>query len=250
MYDAATGSPLPQVEVEMTGEVKVAATTTAAGRFTIEGVPAGTYAISYASARHLPVQVRGLEVVAGAVADANTGMSRRDRPVRTSSTPVRAASPAESVAHSPGGHGGDPDEGLEAGSSRVAGVVARVAGVTSWTEAYSAGRFGSQLRRSALESEGAEAGASEASVIGIEPRVDKPSPNPPADDHQGAQQAAWMRPSHHAAAFESAAVACGSRAATGHSSPRCISAPRSGFPRPLPARPARRSTSVEPARTT
>ena len=189
VYDAATGSPLPQVEVEMTGEVKVAATTTAAGRFTIEGVPAGTYAISYASARHLPVQVRGLEVVAGAVAHANTGMSRRDRPVRTSSTPVLAASPAESVAHSPGGHGGDPDEGLEAGSSRVAGVVARVAGVTSWTEAYSAGRFGSQLRRSALESEGAEAGASEASVIGIEPRVDKPSPNPPADDHQGAQQA-------------------------------------------------------------
>ena len=189
VYDATTGSPLPQVQVEMTGEVKVAATTTAAGRFTIESVPAGTYAISYVSARHQPVRVRGLEVVAGAVADANTGMSRRDPPARTSSTLVRATSPAESVAHFPGGHGGDPEEGLEAGSSRVAGVIARVTGVTAWTKANSASKFGFQLRRSALDSEAAEAGASVALATGIEPRVHKPLPNPPADDHQGVQQA-------------------------------------------------------------
>lgn len=169
MYDAATGSPLPQVEVEMTGAVKVAATTTAAGRFTIEGVPAGTYAISYASARHQPVRVRGLEVVAGAVADADAGMSRRDRPTRTSSEPVRAAPLAASGARSPGGRKAGPEEGLEADS---------------------ASRFGSQFQLSALDSENAEAGVSGASVIGIEPRGDRPSPDPPADDRQDPQQTA------------------------------------------------------------
>lgn len=190
MYDATTGSPLPQVRVELTGEVKVAATTTAAGRFKIEGVPAGTYAISYASARHEPVQVRSLDVVGGAVADADTGMSRRNRPAQTSSTPVRAASPTESVAHSPGGRGGDPEEGLEAGSSRVAEVIARVTGATELTDPVRASEFGSQLRLSALGSENAEAGAGGASVIGIEPRVDKPLPDPPADDRRDPQQAA------------------------------------------------------------
>ena len=190
VYDAATGSPLPQVQVEMTGEVKVAATTTTAGRFKIEGVPAGTYAISYASARHQPVQVRGLEVVGGAVADADTGMARRDRPARTSSTPVRAPSPAESVAHSPGGRRGDPEEGPEAGSSRAAGVVSGVSGATEWTDPDTASEFGSQLRLSALGSETAEAAVSAASVIGIEPRVDKPLPDPPADDRRDPQQAA------------------------------------------------------------
>lgn len=190
VYDATTGGPLPQVQVEMTGEVKVAATTTAAGRFTIEGVPAGTYAISYASARHQPVQVRGLEVVGGAVADADTGMSRRDRPAWTSSTPVRATSPTESVAHSPGGRGGDPEEGLVAGSSRVAGVIVRVTGVTEWNAPDPASEFGSQLRLSALGSENAEAGGSGASVIGIEPRVDKPLPDPRADDRPDPQKAA------------------------------------------------------------
>ena len=188
MYDATTGSPLPKVRIEMTGEVKVAATTTAAGRFTIRGVPAGTYAISYASAGRQPVQVRGLQVVAGAVSDANTGMSGRDRPGRTSSAPVRPTSPDESVEHSPGGQGGDPEEDLGAGSSRVAGVIARVTGVTEWTEANSASKFGSRLRRSALDSEAAGAGG--ALVIGVEPRVDEPLPNPPADDPQGAQPAA------------------------------------------------------------
>ena len=75
VYDASTGNAIPQVRVEMTGEVTVAATTTIEGSFSIEGVPAGVYTVSYHSEHHQGVNVEGLEVVAGEFADASTVMS-------------------------------------------------------------------------------------------------------------------------------------------------------------------------------
>lgn len=77
VYDASTGNAIPQVQVEMTGEVTITATTTIEGSFTLEGVPAGTYTVSYASANHQGVNVQGLEVLAGEIADASTVMSAK-----------------------------------------------------------------------------------------------------------------------------------------------------------------------------
>ncbi len=75
VYDASTGNPIPQVRVEMTGEVTITAVTTIEGSFTLEGVPAGTYTVSYESANHQGVNVEGLEVLAGEIADGSTVMS-------------------------------------------------------------------------------------------------------------------------------------------------------------------------------
>ena len=77
VYDASTGNAIPQVQVEMTGEVTITATTTIEGSFTLEGVPAGTYTVSYASANHQGVNVQGLDVLAGEIADASTVMSAK-----------------------------------------------------------------------------------------------------------------------------------------------------------------------------
>ena len=77
VYDASTGNAIPQVAVEMTGEVTVTATTTIEGSFMISEVPAGTYTVSYESARHQAVNVEGLEVLAGEIADASTVMSSK-----------------------------------------------------------------------------------------------------------------------------------------------------------------------------
>ena len=77
VYDASTGNPIPQVEVEVTGELTVTATTTIEGSFTIDNVPPGTYTVSYKSAHHQAVNVEGLEVLAGEIADASTVMSAK-----------------------------------------------------------------------------------------------------------------------------------------------------------------------------
>ncbi len=77
VYDASTGKAIPQVEVEVTGEVTVTAVTTVEGSFMIDGVPAGVYTVSYLSENHQAVNVEGLEVLAGEVADASTVMSAR-----------------------------------------------------------------------------------------------------------------------------------------------------------------------------
>ena len=75
VYDANTGNAIPQVEVEMTGEVTLTATTTIEGSFTLDGVPAGVYTVSYKSAQYQAVNVEGLEVLADEVADGSTVMS-------------------------------------------------------------------------------------------------------------------------------------------------------------------------------
>ncbi len=77
VYDASTGNPIPQVEVELRGEVTVTAVTTIEGSFAIDGVPVGVYTASYASAHHQAVNVEGLEVIAGEIADASTVMSAK-----------------------------------------------------------------------------------------------------------------------------------------------------------------------------
>ncbi len=77
VYDANTGNPIPQVKVELTGELTVTATTTIEGSFTLDNIPPGTYTVSYQSAHHQGVNVEGLEVIVGAIADASTVMSSK-----------------------------------------------------------------------------------------------------------------------------------------------------------------------------
>ena len=77
VYDASTGNPIPQVKVEMTGEVTITATTSIEGSFMVEGVPVGTYVVGYESANHQGVNVVGLQVLAGEIADASTVMSSK-----------------------------------------------------------------------------------------------------------------------------------------------------------------------------
>ena len=77
VYDASTGNAIPQVRVEMTGDLTVTATTTVEGSFMLEGVPAGIYTVSYQSANHQAVNVEGLVVLAGEIADASTVMSSK-----------------------------------------------------------------------------------------------------------------------------------------------------------------------------
>ena len=92
VYDASTGNPIPQVRVEMTGEVTVTAVTTIEGSFTVDGVPAGTYTVSYESDHHQGVNIEGLEVLAGEIADGSTVMSGKgERTVVTVEASVDAS---------------------------------------------------------------------------------------------------------------------------------------------------------------
>ena len=75
VYDASTGNPIPQVRVEMTGELTVTAITNIEGSFMLDGLPSGTYTVSYESENHQAVNMEGLEVIVGEIADASTVMS-------------------------------------------------------------------------------------------------------------------------------------------------------------------------------
>ncbi len=77
VYDATTGNGIPQVEVELNGELTVSATTNTEGSFMLDGVPAGTYTVQYTSENHQAVNVEGLAVIAGEMADASTVMSSK-----------------------------------------------------------------------------------------------------------------------------------------------------------------------------
>ena len=77
VYDASTGNPIPQVDVEISGEVTITAKTTIEGSFMLEGVPAGSYVVRYQSEHHQAVNVEGLQVIAGEMADASTVMSSK-----------------------------------------------------------------------------------------------------------------------------------------------------------------------------
>lgn len=154
VYDAATGVPLPQVRVEMIGEVTIAATTTNKGAFAVEGVPVGTYRVSYSGANWEPVSVEAVAVIAGEVADASVGMSKRVKASGTSSVASESASDApRALASAPGG----PQR----------------------TNAVSAGSFDLRDRLVALNLNNSETLASAESAIGIDST---------ASDDRGGQQ--------------------------------------------------------------
>ncbi len=74
VYDAATGNPLPQIQVEIAGPATFNVVTDTDGSFTLDAPP-GTYKISYTSDRFRPSSIEGLEVVAGEIADGSTVMA-------------------------------------------------------------------------------------------------------------------------------------------------------------------------------
>lgn len=75
VYDASTGNPIPQVEVEIAGPATITAVTTIEGSYTVEGVPPGTYTVTFKSGHHQAVAVEGLVVVAGEMVDGSIVMS-------------------------------------------------------------------------------------------------------------------------------------------------------------------------------
>ena len=188
MYDAATGVPLPQVHVEVIGEVTVAATTTNKGAFTVEGVPVGTYRVSYAGANHGPVSVEGVAVIAGEVADASAGLAMRVNARGASSAASKTgtlsgprAVPADSSAmNAVSGRGGAPSDDPRA--------LAAVTGGTEWTNAVSAVSSDPHHRLVALNLNNSEARAGAVSAIGIDSIADRHVSKPGAIDDRGGQQ--------------------------------------------------------------
>lgn len=189
VYDAATGVPLSQVHVEMIGEVTVAATTTSKGAFTVEGVPVGTYRVSYAGANHEPVSVEGVTVIAGEIADASASMPMRLRARGTSS-----------VASKPGMHPGpravstdssvmNPASRRDPAPSDASRALAGVTGVAERTNAVAAVSLDPRNRLIALNLNSSAAGASAGSAIGIDSSVDNRSSKPKATDDRGGQRA-------------------------------------------------------------
>ena len=77
IHDSSTGAPLAQVHIEMSGDATMTATTGTAGSFVFEHVPVGLYTVSYTSASHQAVNVNGLEVLSGEIADASAAMSTK-----------------------------------------------------------------------------------------------------------------------------------------------------------------------------
>lgn len=75
VYDASTGKAIPQVEVELTGPATMTAVTTIEGSYMIDGVPAGTYTVTFRSPHHQAVAMEGLAIVVGEMADGSTVMS-------------------------------------------------------------------------------------------------------------------------------------------------------------------------------
>ena len=74
VYDAATGNVIPQVKVTAQGSVTLETVTNLDGSFRIEA-PAGVYTVKYNSDNHLSIDIEGLEVISGEIADASTVLS-------------------------------------------------------------------------------------------------------------------------------------------------------------------------------
>ena len=189
VYDAATGVPLPQVHVEMIGEVTVAATTTSKGAFTVEGVPVGTYRVSYAGANHEPVSVEGVTVTAGEIADASASMPMRLRARGTSSVASKPGMRPGPRAVSTDSSVMNPASRRDPAPSDASRALAGVTGVAKRTNAVAAVSLDPRKRLIALNLNSSAAGASAGSAIGIDSSVDNRSSKPKATDDRGGQKA-------------------------------------------------------------
>ncbi len=76
-YDAANGTPVPQVSVEIAGPATFNVKTDIEGGFMLN-VPPGTYTVTYNSQRYLPSTVEGVIVAVGEAADASTVLANTE----------------------------------------------------------------------------------------------------------------------------------------------------------------------------
>ncbi len=187
VYDAATGTPLSQVHVEMIGEVTVAAITTSEGAFAVEDVPAGTYRISYAGADHRPVSVEGVKVIAGEVADASAGMSMRVMAGGMSYVASKQDTLSGPGTLSTDSGASSPASRRGVAPSNASRALAEATGVTKSTNAVLENGLNPHFRRIAFNSKSSETGASTVSAIGIDSAIDKQSSKPKATDDRGRQ---------------------------------------------------------------
>lgn len=141
-YDAATGNPLPAVEVEIAGPATFTAKTDTDGGFMLD-VPVGTYVVTYKSPNHIPQKVEGVAVLAGEVIDGSAVLSSEEVAVQvdvtasivaeeaTAETMLVERKLAEVVSDSISG------EEISSGTaSDAAGALEKVTGVTVVNDQY------------------------------------------------------------------------------------------------------------------
>ncbi|MDE0105674.1 MAG: TonB-dependent receptor [Bryobacterales bacterium] len=190
VYDIATGTPLPQVQVKMIGEVMVTAITTIEGNFRIEGVPVGLYRISYSSAIHRAMNVEGLEVIAGEIADASAGMSMRVKSTGALSSASKQPTLLERNSNSTASRGIGLARDRDVALPDALRSIENSAMVTTLTNVESAGGLDAQNRRAALDLNRSETLAIGASVLDVDTGVDEQLPSPQATHDRVSPQAA------------------------------------------------------------
>ena len=141
-YDASTGNPLPQVQVEIAGPATFSAKTDTDGGFMLD-VPPGAYTVTYTSANHLPQKVEGVIVAAGEVIDGSVVLSSETAAVQVDVTASIIAEKAnaetmlierklaETVSDSISG-----EEISNGTASDAAGALEKVTGVTVVNDQY------------------------------------------------------------------------------------------------------------------
>ncbi len=181
VHDASTGTPLPQVQVEMTGEVTVTATTTITGSFMIKGVPIGLYTVSYASAHHQAVNVEGLEVVAGEIADASTVMSVKVESTVASSEATQQPMLVERKLASTVSDTISAEEIRDGTSSDTSDAIEKVNDATTMNDFVFVRAVDPRSGRTTLNSENSEIRVSGKSASVVESSIDQQLSNPQAN---------------------------------------------------------------------
>ena len=188
VYEAATGTPLSQVNVEMIGELTVTATTTNDGSFVVEGIPAGLYTVGYASANHQDAYVKGLEVIAGEIADASMAMSMRVRPTVASSAATQQAALVERKPISTVSTTIRAEESCDETSSDASVAIAKVGDVTVLGDSVPPRDLLPRYVRAGSNSMSSGIRASGESAVVIEPSTDEQLSTPEATDNPGVQK--------------------------------------------------------------
>lgn len=142
VYDAQTGRPIHGVRVQVAGRSGDGVLTDSDGKFVIV-LPPGAYDLKFTSANHTSVEVAGVKVVDGAVADASTVMANKG-----AVTSVNVVEKADSVGAtaeamlterklSPIASDGLSREELSSGASGdAAGAMQKVTGVSIVGEGF------------------------------------------------------------------------------------------------------------------
>ena len=98
VFDASTGDPIRQAQVEVVGQSGMATQTDTDGNYQFK-LPPGTYTVKVTSSNYLPTEITGIVVLAGETADGSAVLSASGQvtTVEVTATIEAVASSAESV---------------------------------------------------------------------------------------------------------------------------------------------------------